>query len=88
MALEIDPIVHEEYNNPLGTSNDIALLKLAESVDLDVYTPACLANVDADYTGQNGRVYGRLLWIMQCSRSESEKYFFTRLGIPCLLSCR
>jgi len=58
VALEIDPIVHEDYNKPLSTSNDIALLKLAESVDLDVYTPACLAARDADYTGKNGRVYG------------------------------
>ena len=60
VALEIDPIVHENYQNPLSTSNDIALLKLAESVDLDVYTPACLAARDADYTGKNGRVYGSL----------------------------
>merc|ERR1712233_153298 len=58
VALEIDPIVHEEYNLPMSTSNDIALLKLAEPVDLNVYTPACLATLDADYTGQNGRVYG------------------------------
>ena len=58
VALEIDPIVHEDYNNPLSTSNDIALLKLAEPVDLNIYTPACLADLDADYTGQSGRVYG------------------------------
>ena len=82
MALEIDPIVHEDYNNPLGTSNDIALLKLAESVDLDVYTPACLADLDADYTGQNGRVYGRVLWMLQCSKSEYEKSFFWQAGDP------
>ena len=56
----MDPIVHENYQNPMSTSNDIALLKLAESVDLDVYTPACLAARDADYTGKNGRVYGSL----------------------------
>merc|ERR1712013_715894 len=58
VALEIDPIVHEDYNNPNQLSNDIALLKLAESVDLNVYTPACMAAKDADYTGKNGRVYG------------------------------
>ena len=56
----MDPIVHEDYNNPLSTSNDIALLKLAEPVDLNIYTPVCLAALDADYTGQNGRVYGSL----------------------------
>merc|ERR1712177_59204 len=53
-----DPIVHEDYNNPNQLSNDIALLKLAESVDLNMYTPACMAAKDADYTGKNGRVYG------------------------------
>ena len=58
MALAIDPIVHEDYHWPLPMSNDIALLKLAEPVDLNIYTPACLAALDADYTGQNGRVYG------------------------------
>ena len=58
--MEIDPIVHEDYNNPNQLSNDIALLKLAESVDLNMYTPACMAAKDADYTGKNGRVYGKL----------------------------
>ena len=58
MQLEIDPIVHEDYQSPQPYSNDIALLKLAEAVDLDTYTPACLASTDADYTGENGRVYG------------------------------
>ena len=58
VQLEIDPIVHEDYQSPKPNSNDIALLKLAEAVNLDTYTPACLASTDADYTGQNGRVYG------------------------------
>ena len=52
--------MHEDYNNPNQLSNDIALLKLAESVDLNMYTPACMAAKDADYTGKNGRVYGKL----------------------------
>ena len=34
------------------------LLKLAEDVDLTVYTPACLPQPDEDYTGQTGNVYG------------------------------
>ena len=59
MQLEIDPIVHENYQSPQPYSNDIALLKLAEAVDLATYAPACLAAKDADYTGQNGRVYGK-----------------------------
>merc|ERR1711936_838164 len=58
VMLALDPIVHESYKNPKASSNDIALLKLAEDVDLNTYTPVCLAASGADYTGQNGRVYG------------------------------
>jgi len=58
VRLQIDPIVHQNYNSPQGFSNDIALLKLAEDVDLNIYTPACLPPIGADYSGQNGRVYG------------------------------
>ena len=56
--LALDPIVHESYSNPKASSNDIALLKLAEDIDLTTYTPACLPTSGANYTGQNGRVYG------------------------------
>ena len=59
VRLQIDPIVHKNYHRPKRNSNDIALLKLAEDVDLNTYTPACLAPIGADYTGQNGRVYGK-----------------------------
>jgi len=58
VMLALDPIVHESHNNPKAGSNDIALLKLAEDIDLTTYTPACLPTSGADYTGQNGRVYG------------------------------
>ena len=56
--LALDPIIHESYQSPRFFSNDIALLKLAEDIDLTTYTPACLPTSGADYTGQNGRVYG------------------------------
>ena len=39
-------------------SNDIALLQLAEEVDLSVHTPACLPPPGKDFTGQMGSVYG------------------------------
>jgi len=58
VKLALDPIVHESYRSPKPDSNDIALLKLAEDVDLTTYTPACLPASGTDYTGQNGRVYG------------------------------
>jgi len=58
VMLAMDPIVHESHKDPKPNSNDFALLKLAEDVDLTTYTPACLPASGADYTGQNGRVYG------------------------------
>ena len=54
-----DPILHENYGSPYPNSNDIALLKLAVKVDLNIYTPACLPRLDADYTLFTGSVYGR-----------------------------
>ena len=76
VKLAEDPIVHECYGTPKKFSNDIALLKvwsswtnstpqifllkLAEDVDLTVYTPACLPQPDDVYTGQTGNVYGEL----------------------------
>ena len=34
VMLALDPIVHESYKSPKSNSNDIALLKLAEDVNL------------------------------------------------------
>ena len=59
MSLALAPIVHENYNSPYSSSNDIALLKLAEKVDLNIYTPACLPALNTDYTGKTGSVYGQ-----------------------------
>ena len=50
--------MHESYKSPNVNSNDIALLKLAEKVDLNIHTPACLPALDTDYTGKTGSVYG------------------------------
>ena len=51
-------IVHPDYNYHVAENNDIALLKLAEAVDLSIYTPACLPASSADYVGQTAKVYG------------------------------
>merc|ERR1719239_523738 len=57
-VLTIEEIVlHPSYNHA-NSANDIALLKLSESVDLDAWSPACLPTSGADFTGQNGWVYG------------------------------
>ena len=58
VKLAINPIVHEKYNFPLTHQNDIALLKLAEAVDLATFPPACLPVHHTDFTGQKGWVYG------------------------------
>ena len=58
VRLAMDPIIHEEYNSGFQLNNDIALLKLVEHVDTNIHTPACLAPLDADYTGQTAHVYG------------------------------
>ena len=45
---------HESYNSPTPLANDITVLELAEEVDLNVYTPACLAQT-SDATTFDGK---------------------------------
>merc|ERR1719438_17332 len=52
-------INHKDYNSPSPTNNDITLLKLAEEVDMDTYTPACLPSTADNFEGKNAWVYGR-----------------------------
>merc|ERR1719229_880425 len=50
---------HEGYNASTS-SNDIAVLELAEEVDLNIYTPACMAQSSDTETfyGKDALVYG------------------------------
>jgi len=58
-VLKISEIVlHPDYNQATSSSNDIALLKFTESVELEKYSPACLAEKDADFSSGAGWVYG------------------------------
>jgi len=50
-------IIHDVTQN-IPYSNDLALLKLAEEVDLSVHTPVCLPAPGRDYTGHIGSTYG------------------------------
>ena len=59
MHLAIDPIIHEDYDQCGVISNDIALLKLTESVDLKTFTPVCLPPIIADFTGDTASVIGK-----------------------------
>ena len=72
VGLAIDPIVHESYKCPKENSNDIALLKRSEKVDLKVYTPACLPALNKDYTGKTGTAYG----VIPCQTMEKNIIFF------------
>ena len=52
---------HENYKPANGSlNNDIAVLELEEEVDLNVYTPACLAKTSdaTTFNGKNALVYG------------------------------
>ena len=51
-------IFHYSFGHPKPTSNDIALLKLVEPVELTDRTPACLPSPGDDFTGRTGSVYG------------------------------
>merc|ERR1711892_38231 len=50
-------ITHPSYD-AAGSNNDIALLKLSEEVDLNVYTPACVAKTGDNFDGKKAWVYG------------------------------
>jgi len=50
-------ITHPSYDSA-GSNNDIALLKLSEEVDLNVYTPACVAKTGDNFDGKKAWVYG------------------------------
>ena len=59
MRLSMNPIMHENYNIPKVSSNDIALLKLAEEVNMTSYTPVCLPPFNNDYEDKVGNAYGK-----------------------------
>jgi len=49
-------LVHEDYY--IGGVNDIALLKLKNQVDLSIYNPICLPDIDANFVGKTGHIFG------------------------------
>ena len=52
-------IRHQNYSTE-DSSNDIALFKLKEEVDLNVYTPACLPEIGQSFVGAKAWVYGEI----------------------------
>ena len=58
-AVKVSQIIkHPDYDTS-NFNRDIALLKLAEEVDLNTYTPACLPKTTDNYEGKNAWVYGK-----------------------------
>ena len=58
-TVRIDKIItHPDYNASIS-DNDIALLKLLEEIDLEVYTPACVAEDGSTFDGRKAWVYGK-----------------------------
>ena len=62
MTIDVTSItIHEDYDwRASNKDNDIAIIELAEEVDLTIYTPACLAKTSDTNTfdGKNAWVYG------------------------------
>jgi len=59
-VVKVSQIIKHESYDKITSNNDIALLKLAEEVDLNTYTPVCLPNTadNGKYDGKNAWVYG------------------------------
>merc|ERR1711892_565591 len=51
-------ILHPDFNINGDKDADIAMIKLSEEVDLNIYTPACLPKIGDDFAGKNAWVYG------------------------------
>ena len=52
----------ENYNK-VTTDNDITIIELAQEVDLNTYTPACMAKTSdtTTFDGKNAWVYGEII---------------------------
>ena len=55
--------VHELYKSP-SYEHDIAVLELAEEVDLNTYTPACMAQVSAYVPGEGDQMFIQIMFFV------------------------
>ena len=65
MTIDLASYTNHENFNRTNLVNDIALIELAEEVDLTTYTPACLAKTSdtATFDGKNATAYGEIMMI-------------------------
>ena len=80
--MKVERAFLQDVTTAIPFSADLALLKLAEEVDLSVHTPACLPAPGRDYTGMIGSVYGEQLLSSSCTLSYP---ILSRLGKNCSL---
>ena len=57
MVVTVSKIIIHPPNNG-SFINNIALIKLTEEVDLNIYTPSCIAEASDNFEGQRAWVYG------------------------------
>jgi len=81
-------IAHPNYQNNPFRGYDVALLRLAEEVDLNVHTPACLPESGKDFTGQMGTVYGWGTSVDACNPGLHPTLKELNIGIVSNAACR
>ena len=62
MTIDVTKYTNHENFNPTDFDNDITIIELAEAVDLNTYTPACMAKTSdtTTFDGKNAWVYGEI----------------------------
>ena len=65
MTIDVISLTNHEDYIFVTRGNDIAILELAEEVDLTTYTPACMAKTSdtTTFDGKNAWAYGEIMMI-------------------------
>ena len=66
MTIDVTSIIQHENFDISSRDDDIAIIKLAQEVDLTIYTPACMAKTSDTKTfdGKNAWVYGEVVLLV------------------------
>ena len=63
-VVDVSKIINHPGFSADTNTNDIALLKLSEEVDINTYTPSCIAMASDNFEGQKAWVYGNEVLIL------------------------